>query len=148
MKIIFLCRLLTITMTYTTIEELYTHATNPYHPYYSSPELASSLLSHILHALHNLPSLSDPSALPLAISYILVESVCITHTPTTPYKPHNTMVVTSILRGAIESDVDLDSDMSRVEEIVLGFASVVLPWLWRASHHGIQSDFVQNMVCP
>jgi hypothetical protein len=138
-------------MTFTnlpTIEELYAHATNPYHPYHSSPEFASSLLSHILHALHNLPSLSSPSALSLAISYILVELTCTTHSPETPFKPHNTMVVTSILRGAIETDVDSESEISRVEEIVLGFAGVVVPWLWRASHHGIQSDFVQNMVCP
>jgi hypothetical protein len=137
------------------IEELYSDAINPDHPYRSTPSLAQSLLSTVTDALQLFPYLpglahvQDQAAVTLAISYIHFEAAC-----TTPFKPHTTMAVMQVLRNTFEKEVELsqEPDFSHaheffsVERMLKRHADVVLPWLWRASHNGIESHFVQNTV--
>jgi hypothetical protein len=59
------------------------------------------------------------------------------------------MGIIHLLRNALEIDIDLsqETDVTEAEKTVLKYADVILPWLWRATQHGIQSDFAQNIVC-
>lgn len=61
------------------------------------------------------------------------------------------MGIVRLLRDAIETEVDnieLGDDyvVTQAESVILEYADIVLPWLWRASQNGIQSDFAQSMV--
>ena len=61
------------------------------------------------------------------------------------------MGIIHLLRDAIETEVDnadLEDDIAvtQAESIILEYPEIVLPWLWRASHYGIQSDFAQSSV--
>ena len=61
------------------------------------------------------------------------------------------MGIIRLLRDAIETEVDnidLGDDyvVTQTENVILEYADIVLPWLWRASQNGIQSDFTQSMV--
>jgi len=61
------------------------------------------------------------------------------------------MGIIHLLRDAIETEadnIDLQDEtaVTQAESVILKYADVVLPWLWRASHYGIQSDFAQSTV--
>jgi len=61
------------------------------------------------------------------------------------------MGIIHLLRDAIETEVDnvdLEGEniVTPVESAILEYADIVLPWLWRASHYGLQSDLAQSMV--
>lgn len=59
------------------------------------------------------------------------------------------MGIISLVREAVESEIDpslQDNGITPAEAEVLQHATIVIPWLWRASQHGIQSDFTQSMV--
>jgi len=124
-----------------TIDKLYSTAIDPNHAYHVSPQTAQSLLSTVVSILKTQPDIPIQSTIKLAISYIHFDSSC-----PASFKPHDTMTIIHILLLTIETDVDLSDAVSSSEETLLEYNSVILPWLWRASHHGIQSDFVQNMV--
>ena len=63
------------------------------------------------------------------------------------FKPHNAMMVIHLLKNAMETEVDLSQEeVSHGEEMLLQHANILVPWLWRASRHGIQSDFAQSAV--
>jgi hypothetical protein len=59
------------------------------------------------------------------------------------------MGIISLIRDALESEIDpsiQDDGITPAEAKVLQHAATIIPWLWRASQHGIQSDFTQSMV--
>jgi hypothetical protein len=61
------------------------------------------------------------------------------------------MGIIHLLRDAIETEVDnvdLEDDIAvtQADSIILEYPEIVLPWLWRASHYGIQSDFARSSV--
>jgi hypothetical protein len=58
------------------------------------------------------------------------------------------MIIIQFLRKAIETEFDPseDSQLSAAESALLEHATIIIPWLWRASQHGIQTDFAQNAV--
>jgi hypothetical protein len=58
------------------------------------------------------------------------------------------MIIIQFLRKAIETEFDPseDSPLSAAETALLEHATIIIPWLWRASQHGIQTDFAQNAV--
>ena len=58
-------------------------------------------------------------------------------------------MIIHLLRKAIEMEVDLSKEeIPHAAEMLLQHANIVIPWLWRASQHGIQSDFAQSAVNP
>ena len=137
------------------IEKLYTIAINGEDEYDSDPQMASSLLSSVITILES-NEVSHQEALKLAISYIHFESAHNSGLPflrnllTAVLQPHTTMGIVRLLRDAIETEVDnIDLDdyiVTLAESLILEYADIVLPWLWRASQNGIQSDFAQSMV--
>ena len=139
-----------------TIDKLYAIALDQDHSYKSEPQMAFSLLSSVTEILQS-SGISDTAALKLAISFIHFDSahnlgpVPRLHAVTTVFQPHTTMGIVHLLRNAIEIEVDNidvedDTGVTSAESAILRCADVVLPWLWRASHHGIQSDFAQSVV--
>jgi hypothetical protein len=66
----------------------------------------------------------------------------------TVFKPHNALCIISLVREAIESEIDPSQEdgITPAESRVFQHAAIVIPWFWRASQHGIQSDFAQSMV--
>ena len=63
------------------------------------------------------------------------------------FKPHSTMTIIHLLKSALETEVDLFQEkVPHGEEMILKHADTLIPWLWQASQHGIQSDFAQSVV--
>ena len=63
------------------------------------------------------------------------------------FKPHHTMTIIHLLKNAMETGVDLSQEeVPQGEKMFLQHANTLVPWLWRASQHGIQSDFAQSAV--
>ena len=63
------------------------------------------------------------------------------------FKPHHTMTIIHLLKNTMETEVDLSQEeVPHGEEMLLRHAKILIPWLWRASQHGIQSDFAQSAV--
>jgi hypothetical protein len=58
----------------TAIEEIYSIAINPDHPYHSNPQIALSLLSAVANILQSADISGTTGTLKLAISYIYLES--------------------------------------------------------------------------
>jgi hypothetical protein len=63
------------------------------------------------------------------------------------FKPHHTMTIIHLLKNAMETEVDLSrEEVPQGEKIFLQHANILVPWLWRASQYGVQSDFAQSAV--
>jgi len=136
------------------VEKLYTIATDREHAYQSDPQMASAFLSSVTDILES-TGISHQEALKLAISYIHFDSA---HNSGIGHlfmagvdKPHTVRGIIHLLRTAIETEVDNiglgnDNAVTQAEHVIVEYADIVLPWLWRASQNGIQSDFVQSTV--
>jgi hypothetical protein len=72
----------------------------------------------------------------------------------TALKPHCAAGIIHILRDAFQlkenADVHLvkNAQLRRGESALLEHADTLLPWLWRASRIGIESDFAESLVFP
>jgi hypothetical protein len=63
------------------------------------------------------------------------------------FKPHHTMTIIHLLKNAMETGVDLSrEEVPQGEKMFLQHANILVPWLWRASQHGVQSEFAQSAV--
>ena len=114
--------------------------------------MALGLLSNVIEILQS----TEPSpavVLKLVVCYIYFEFAM--NSATSPhticnyvFKPHYALSIIQLFQNALETEfnVSRETDVTRTEKMVLEHASIVIPWLWRASQHGIRSDFVQNMV--
>lgn len=57
------------------------------------------------------------------------------------------MTIIHLLKSALETEVDLfQEEAPQGEEMILKHADTLIPWLWRASQYGIESDFAQSVV--
>jgi hypothetical protein len=69
---------------------------------------------------------------------------------TTVFKPNDTRIIIQFLSKAIDPGNELSEnfDLSHAAIAVLEHAETIMPWLWRASKHGIQTEFIMVMVLP
>ena len=59
------------------------------------------------------------------------------------------MWIIDILRNVMENESGPSEEiLTPAEDVIFTHSNVIMPWLWSASQHGIQSDFVQSIVLP
>jgi hypothetical protein len=66
------------------------------------------------------------------------------------FKPNDTRIIIQLLSKVIDPGNELSEnfDLSHAAIAVLEHAETIMPWLWRASKHGIQTEFIMVMVLP
>jgi hypothetical protein len=138
------------------LKDIYSIAINRTHVYHSSSQTALSLLSSLANLIQSMegPDLSKKKAYRIAISYILFDSAvergCCTALAslTIAFKPNDTRIIIQFLSKAIDPGNEIAEafDLSPAAIAVLEHAETIMPWLWRASQHGIQTEFIVVMV--